>query len=353
MSLRGVKRGSNLGRIVNLNRLLHFVRNDVAFLPIVLAILLYILIYFLRVQQGGFEPKIDVLAWERNALDQRISQILPSPQAELMSGILLGQNKNLPGRFKLALRDTSTLHIVVASGQNLSLVAGFFLALSGLIKRKIALVLGLLAVILYTLLTGLQVPIIRAAIMFTLSSIAQLYGRQRDGTWVLLVSGGLMLLVNPGWISNLSFQLSFLATAGVIVIAPVLQSFLKSFPIIGQDLAVTLGAELMVMPVIIQNFHQLSLVSVVTNLLIGWTVSFIMIIGSVMLLLSFISTSLAWAAGLVAGVLLTYFIYIVQFFASLPFAWEYVGGQVWIVWAGYYLIIAGMLIAISKSKIKS
>ena len=98
-------------------------------LSLILAIFLYILIYILRMQQGGWEPKIDILRTQRKTLDQRISQILPSPQAELLSGILLGQNKSLPGHLKLALRDTSTLHIVVASGQNLSLVAGFFLRL--------------------------------------------------------------------------------------------------------------------------------------------------------------------------------------------------------------------------------
>ena len=104
-------------------------------LPIILAILLYILIYLLRWQQGGWDLKFDLFPQIRNGFDQKISQILPSPQAELLSGILLGQNKNLPGRLKLALRDTSTLHIVVASGQNLSMVAGFFLALSGFIKK--------------------------------------------------------------------------------------------------------------------------------------------------------------------------------------------------------------------------
>ncbi len=315
-------------------------------LPVILAILLYILIYLLRLQQGGWEPKFELFSSFRGNLDQRISQILPSPQAELLSGILLGQNKNLPGSLKLALRDTSTLHIVVASGQNLSMVAGFFLNLAGLIKRRNAIILSLLAVILYTLLTGLQVPILRAAIMFVFSSLAQLYGRQKDGGWVLVVTAGLMLLVNPNWITNLSFQLSFLATAGVIILAPILLHYLKRLPIIGQDLAVTLGAQLMVTPIIIQNFHQLSLVSVLTNLLVGWTVPFIMILGSLALVVSFISFSLSSVVSLIAGAFLTYFVYIVQFFASLSFAWEYVGEQLWIVWVGYYLILAAVMLSL-------
>lgn len=110
---------------------------------VILAIVLYILIYFLRMQQGGWEVKTEAFKQQRQALDKTIQKILPSPKAELLSGILLGQNKDLPGQLKLALRDTSTLHIVVASGQNLSLLAGFILALSGLIKRKTAIILSL------------------------------------------------------------------------------------------------------------------------------------------------------------------------------------------------------------------
>lgn len=312
-------------------------------LPLLLGLVVYILIYFLRYQQGGWEIESDLFKSQRQALDQKISQLLPSPQAELLSGILLGQNKNLPGQLRLALRDTATLHIVVVSGQNLSIVAAFFLSLAGLIKRKKATSFSLLAVIFYTLLTGVQVPVLRAAIMFSLSSLAQIFGRQKDGWWVLTITAGLMLLVNPNWITDLSFQLSFLATFGVVVVAPVLLYYLKILPIIGQDLAVTLSAQLMVLPVIVQNFHQVSLVSLVTNLLVLWTIPFIMIGGVVMLVLGTILSP-------VVNILLTYFIYVVQFFASLPFAWEYVGEQMWVVWVGYYMVLTGILVGISKLK---
>ncbi len=329
-------------------------------LPVFLAILLYILIYFVRFQQGGLAPlsgvkdlKWDVLKSQQDFLDQQIQTYLPSPQAELLSGILLGQNKNLPGSFKLALRDTSTLHIVVASGQNLSLVAGFFLGLSGLIKRKNALILALIACIFYTVLSGMQIPILRAAIMFSFSSIAQFFGRQRAGFWVLLMTAGLMLLINPDWITSLSFQLSFLATFGVIVVSPILLKVFNKLPIIGSDLAVTLAAQIMVTPVIIQNFHQISLVSLITNILVLWTISFIMILGAMMLILGFVWSFLGQLMALGVSVLLTYFIYIVSFFSSLPFAWEYIGQQIWLVWVGYYMFVAGLVLSLKNAQEKN
>lgn len=312
-------------------------------LPLILAIILYLLLFYIRYQQGGWEIKLDVFQKERQFLDQKVSQFLPSPQAELLSGILLGQNKNLPGQFKLNLRDTSTLHIVVASGQNLSMVAGFFLSLAGLIKRRNALVLSLLAVLLYTLLTGMQVPILRAAIMFSLASLASLFGRAKQGWWVLLITAALMLLINPKWVTDLSFQLSFLATFGVVVVSPILLAYFKVLPIIGNDLAVTLAAQLMVTPIILQNFHQLSLVSVITNLLVGWTVPLIMILGSLMLVFGSV-------LGLATNIFLTYFIYVVQFFASLSFAWEYIGEQIWITWVGYYILLTGIMLLLNNVK---
>lgn len=318
-------------------------------LPLILSVILYLLLFWLRFLQGGWDIKIDLFQNQRQALDETITKFLPSPQAQLLSGIVLGEKKSLPPQFQLALRDTSTLHIVVVSGQNLSMVAGFFLALSGLIKREAAIMLAFGAIIFYTLLTGAQVPVLRAAIMVSFSFLAQIFGRQNDSFWVLIVTATIMLLVNPGWILDLSFQLSFMATMGLVVISPVLNRYLKSIPLLGQDLAVTLGAQVMVTPIILQNFHQLSLVSVFTNIMVGWTVPFIMILGALFIIISFMSQFLGQILALVVGVLLTYFVYIVQFFSILPFAWEYVGEKVWVVWVGYYMVVGGVLLMLTQN----
>lgn len=323
-------------------------------LPIILALVLYILIYLIRYQQGGWEVNLDLFPEFRQSLDQKIASFLPSPQAELLSGIVLGNKKDLPFDLRLALRDTSTLHIVVVSGQNLTLLAGVLLNLSGLIKRKNAIILSIFVIIFYTLLTGGQIPVVRAAIMVSLASFARLLGRAGECVWALIITASLMLLVNPNWLFDLSFQLSFLATFGVIAVAPILEKIIIKLPaVIRVDLAVTIGAQLMVMPLLIQNFHQLSLVSTFANVLVGWTVPFIMIGGVILLILGSVAQVLGEVFGLALNVLLTYFIYIVNFFASLPFAWEYVGEQIWIVWVGYYLVMGGILIILNNVNIKN
>lgn len=321
--------------------------------PIALALVLYILIYFLRLQQVGPDYKnngdIELFTGLREQLDKTITQFLPSPQAELLSGILLGNKKDLPGHLKLALRDSSTLHIVVVSGQNLTFVAGIFMfTLAGILNRRLAIIISLGAILFYTLLTGAQVPVVRAAIMGSLGFGAQFFGRVSDGIWFLMFAAGSMLLFNPFWITDLSFQLSFLATLGVIVAAPILEKQLQFLPrFISQDLAITTGAQLLVMPIIAQNFHQLSLVGLFANLLIGWTIPIVMILGTLMLFLGQVFSFLGQVIAFATLAFLTYFIYIVEFFASLPFAWEYVGEKVWVVWVGYYMVVGGILTSIN------
>lgn len=321
------------------------------YFPLILSVVLYLLLYFLRFQQGGWEIESNLFEAEREILSQKINTLLNSPNAELLSGILLGKKEELPGQLRLALRDTSTIHIVVVSGQNLTLLAGLIMNLSGLLTRRVAIAFAFLAVLGYLLLSGVQIPALRAAIMVGLAYTGQALGRQSDGLWGLILAAGSLLLINPGWVSDLSFILSFLATFGVVIVAPILAKRLKSLPLfLRENLALTLGAQLMVTPVIAQNFHQFSLVSIPANLLILWTIPYIMVGGAFMVLLGSLWQFLGEIIALIVGALLTYFIYIVQFFASLPFAWEYVGEQVWIVWVGYYLILAAVVLLLNNGQ---
>ena len=322
------------------------------YLPIFLAIILYLLIFWVRWNQGGWDLKLDLFPSLRTNLDKQIALYLPSPQAELLSGILLGENKNLPVGLKLGLRDTSTLHIVVASGQNLSIVAGFLFFLVGFIKRKLAIILSLVAVIFYCLLTGMQVPILRAAIMVIIGFWGQLAGRERQTPWILGVTVALMLLINPTWLTSISFQLSVLSTAGVVIMSQILLDKLKFLPeLIKQDLAVSFSAQVLVFPVIAQNFHQLSLVALPANLLVLWTITPVMILGTIFLIFSYIIPPLAWLLGLILNAFLSYFVYIIQFFGHLPWTWAYIGEASILVWVGYYLIVVAGLISLKKNMI--
>ncbi|MBI2595359.1 ComEC/Rec2 family competence protein [Candidatus Daviesbacteria bacterium] len=321
---------------------------------------LFLALFLFRVGQTGglskpgIDPELENLSSgfipSRDFLAGKIEEILPQPQAALLAGILLGVKSQLPKDFNNALRRTSTIHIVVVSGQNLSLLIGFLMKLSFLGRRKMTFV-SFAVIILYPLLTGLQVPVLRAALMIGLASAAQLLGRERDGVWILLLTGFAMLLYNPNWIFSISFQLSFLATVGVIVVAPELVKKLNRAPeIIRQDLGVSLAAQALTWPVIAANFHQASLIGVVVNTLVLWTISFIMVSGVIALAGVLTSPALGSLLALIPGVLLTYFIYVVSFFDRLPLASIYVGRLSPLVWVGYYILVLGLFLWLKSLK---
>ncbi len=311
---------------------------------------LWLVVFAFRViLMGGIDPtyrdqEVKMLSPLRQQLEEVIDKTLPYPQSALLSGILLGSQNNLPFKLKNDLKTTSTIHMVVVSGQNLSMVAGFVMSLVYFLGRRKTIVLTLLAVAFYSLLTGFQVPVIRAGIMVFLAYLAQLLGRERQGPWVLFLTAGLMLLYNPNWLLSISFQLSFLATFGVIVVAPVIASRLKKVPkVLREDLGVTLSAQFLVLPVIAYNFGQISLIGILVNSLILWSIPLVMIFGFIGLGLGMVNTFLGQVAGLVPGILLTYFIDMVQFFAKIPGSSLVIGETGIILWLGYYLIIGALI----------
>lgn len=309
---------------------------------------LWLVVFLVRIWMiGGLDPnyyeaKTETLTATRLGLADKLEILLPHPQSALLSGILLGEQSRLPYQLKLDLQGTSTIHMAVVSGQNLTILAGVFVSLASWIGRRWAIGLTILAIVGYSLLTGLQVPVIRAGIMAGAALIAQLVGREVLGWWVLVITAALMLLINPNWLFSISFQLSFLATTGVLVVAPIILKHLEKIPVlIRQDLGVTIAAQALVLPIIAANFNQISLVGVVANILTLWTIPIVMVSGSVALAVGIVSQYLGSLVAIIPSTLLTFFIYTVRFFAHLPLSSLEIGAISPLVWLGYYLVIVG------------
>ena len=187
-------------------------------LVIILIALFFIIFLFRIYQNGGLDQEkgtnedLQTLALLfkplQESLSDNINQLLPQPQAALLDGMLLGVKSSLPKDFNDNLKSTSTIHIVVVSGQNLSMLIGFVMSLASIFGRRKTIVLSFFLTIFYCLLTGLQIPAIRAAIMVSFSGLAQLIGREKESFWILLITVSLMLIYDPNWLLSISFQLS-------------------------------------------------------------------------------------------------------------------------------------------------
>lgn len=278
----------------------------------------------------------------KGEIEANFAQILPSPQWELLAGIVLGSKQVLPSEFKEALISTSTIHIVVASGQNLTILSGLIIGLAPILGRRKAVSLSIGTNLFYAILTGFQIPIIRAAFMNIFVSSGMLVGRESSALYALLASGMIMLIYEPLWLFSVSFQLSFLATFAVMEFAPALERRFNIVPdILRNDLIVSASAFLLTLPIIYENFNRISLTGIIVNALVLWTTPLIMASGGIVAVVSLISLEVAAALALIPGIFLTYLIYIVNFFNSISPSLE-VKSLGWMFWAGYYLILLAL-----------
>ena len=153
----------------------------------------------------------------RERISQNVGSLLPSREATLLVGTVLGVD-TIGREFRDELIKTGTIHVVVVSGQNLSIVAGMFLSLAGYIGRRKSMILSILAVFAYAFLTGFEPPVIRAGIMVLVSILAVFLGREADALWSLLIAAIAIVLIWPQALFEISFQLTFAATLGIMTL---------------------------------------------------------------------------------------------------------------------------------------
>ncbi len=234
----------------------------------------------------------------RNRLISFYKQALPEPHASLVAGIVMGSKKDIPNSFWQDLKKTGTLHVVVASGMNVTLVAGFLMeALVQVMNRRRAVIIAVCGIWLYALLSGFEAPIVRASIMGSIVFSAQKLGRVYDAWRGLMLSVILMLLFKPLYISDLGFQLSVLATASLIKFGVVFNRLLYFVPgIFREGLATSLAAQVGVAPLLFITFGDLNPFSPFINALVLWTIPYITILGMLAGILALMATG---PAGLV------------------------------------------------------
>ena len=274
---------------------------------------------------------------------------LPQDYSALMLGIVFGIKEEMSSKFYLDLQKTGLTHVIAASGMNITLLGGFLsLFFLRFMKRQIALIFTILGIVLYAMLAGFEPSIVRAAIMGIIVFTAQLTGRQSSAALALFFAAFLMLMRAPSLVFDVGFQLSFLATFGLIYFRPLfyLSSKIKKLiekVIIGEDLVTTITAQVITLPILFYNFGSYSLWSIIVNALVLWTVPILMIVGGVSAVIGLIIEPFGRIILYLSVPFLLYFTKIVEFFGKF-------GGQIEIktipilIICGYYLILLAIIL---------
>ena len=208
---------------------------------------------------------------------------LPQPHSSLIAGIILGYKSENTSLFWNQLKETGTMHVVVASGMNVTFVAGFIMSiLLSFTSRKKAIISVFIVIWIYAYISGFEAPIVRSSIMFSIALAAQLFGRVSFSINALFLTALVMLIAKPAWIYDFGFILSFTATGSLMLFTKKVEKFLKCIPkYIKTDLTTTLAAQIGVAPLLFVTFGQFNILSPLVNTLILWTVPLIMVLGSI------------------------------------------------------------------------
>lgn len=279
----------------------------------------------------------------RKRLEINFGRLLPADEAGLLSGIVLGSKKALSADLYEALKQTGTLHIVVASGMNVVMLAGFLMSfLAIFFKRKTALIPLVILIWFYALLTGFEPPIVRASIMASLAYLGQELGRSASGGRILAACALLMLLFDLSLLGNVAFQLSFASTAGLVFIQPILKRskniFLKT-----ESFSTTLAAQIATLPIVVLNFGQYNFLSPLINFLVLWTVPCILSFGMIITVFNFFLKPLAQILAYLVYPIAKYFVIVVKLFSGIKFFEFWVPKLGWWWGVGYYLVLGYLI----------
>ena len=289
-----------------------------------------------------------------NSVKEKIYDLLDKREANLLIGLLLGDDDNIDDDIEEAFKISSLSHVLAVSGMQVTYIitAMYFIFNNILGKRKTKIVI-IIILIFYTILTSFSPSIVRASIMGILIMGAGLFYRKNDIWNSIAISLLLMLIYNPFLITNVGLQLSYLGTIGIILLN---KTFLRIFNKIRFEkyilnrkiinivskiieiLTVTISASVVVFPIMLYNFNLFCTYFLITNLLASIIIGPITIFGTVIVIISFIFLKFGKMFSIFLEISLNILV-LVSNFSKLPFSKIYITTPKISMIIFYYVII--------------
>lgn len=216
---------------------------------------------------GLGETAVSVRDW----FSERIFSVVPEPEVKLGLSYLLGMKSGLPKDLAENLKIVGLTHIVVASGAHLSILVEVAKKLFGKISRFAAVLFSVIFILFFMAMVGWTPSILRAGVMSILNLLTWYVGRKMAPWRIILITAAGTLLINPDFIVNLGWLLSFASFIGIMILGPRMARFFygrKKPGMIASTVLATISATLMTLPITLFYFGQISLVSVLANVLI-------------------------------------------------------------------------------------
>ena len=278
------------------------------------------------IKSNQANPILQIIYNFRQNISQQINKIWPEPTASFVNSILLGYKKAMSEDLKEEFRRAGVSHIIVISGLHITLIT---LLLSKIlyalnINRKKQLSIILIILTIFAILSGFSASTIRASIMGLIVLFSQNIGRQIQKHLILIYTAVIILLINPLLLFyDLGFQLSFLATIGLIYLSPLFKKVFKFLPNkmeIQSTFISSFSAIIMTLPLTIYQFKTISLLAPIANLFVLPLIPILMLFGFISILASYLCFALAKYLGFIEYILSKVLFEIVNNISSIKFS---------------------------------
>lgn len=293
-------------------------------------------------QKGNILTKI--VYQIRDRFEQSLNKSLSEPYASFAAGLVLGSKRNIPDSLMSDFNRTGTTHIVAVSGYNVTIIIVYIGLILGILSRKLKFWGSLIIILGFVVMTGASASVVRAGILAALVAWGQFEGRRINMTILLLLVAFLILLFNPYALKfDISFQLSFLAFAGLVYLSKPIAALkvIKWLPKFWKlTLAETLGAQIAVLPILIYYFGRVSIVSPIVNILILWLIPAAMLAVFAIGISGLIFVTLGQVIGYLGWILLKYIIVVIEIFSRISWASFELKTASWWWMAIFYFLIS-------------
>lgn len=302
-----------------------------------------------KIIEGDEYPVLRKAAEIRLHYKEAMEKVMPKEDAAAIFAMLFGGYSGLKEELVEAFTVTGIVHILSVSGSHISMLA-VVIAYLGKIFRLPKIFLTLLIIIIisfYTMLAGFVPPALRAAVMGSLAFFGAAIERDADAKRALTLVALAFLLYNPLLLLHISFELSFLATAGLICLTPKLTKIFTSYRVpyaLSASFALTIGATLLTIPIVAYYFHRLSISSLLANLLVVPIVEFIIVIGLFAGIVAFILPFFGGVIFLFDSLILGIVYELTRLLAKMPYGSIYLPTMGVFLSAVYYLLFIPILL---------
>jgi len=211
------------------------------------------------------------------------SKLLPFENQALYLGLVIGEDSGQSISQKAQFRASGMTHLLAVSGQNVALVFAFLTPLFQRLPLSFRFPTALLVLVIFAVITRLEPSVLRACTVAGIAAWASVSGARSSGFRILCLALIILVLVDPFLIYSVGFQLSVIASAGILLFSEPLIKWFEKFRlprVLNEAVSVTLAAQFAVLPLLIFYFGDVSLGSIPANVLAGFLAGLVMIAGS-------------------------------------------------------------------------